>query len=533
MGKVFGTGDGTTGSTASNGTDGDAEGSSTGSAATSVGTGDGGTASGGTGGIRLDVGPGDTGGGGPGVIPTTCEQAEDAASSVGCVFYAVDLHNARGPGEAFAIAVANVQVDDAVSAVVERRNGTGGWDRVEGPTRIEPLDLAYFAVPEQYIYKTGIGQAYRVTTDAPVSVYQFNPLDGGSHSSDASLLLPINAWDSLGQITGYPGRQSGAQAPYLAVVSGHDGTTVQITPSADTDASTMFQYQGPPIGAGTAGAPMEFALQAGEFLQIAVDTGEPAPNLSGTRVRGLDETPVGVFYGHECTQLPYGRPACDHLEEQLPGLRMWGKHYVAARVPPRLEIEDPTLWEIHASEDGTVVTIDGDGVVPGLPLGDTSLDAGEVLTFEITGTRDAPGDFEVDATAPIMVVNYMTGAEPQDAPIAQTIGDPAMVQMCPVEQFLPRYVVLVPNQWENDHLTVTRRSGARIDVNGQAIPNDLFIPVADGTFEVARIPIYDGVWVLDGGAQGFGVVVSGADNYDSYAYLGGMGTAVINPIPPG
>ena len=32
----------------------------------------------------------------------------------------------------------------------------------------------------------------------------------------------------------------------------------------------------------------------------------------------------------------------------------------------------------------------------------------------------------------------------------ETIGDPAMVQLSPTEQFLPRYVVLVPGTWTND-----------------------------------------------------------------------------------
>jgi hypothetical protein len=47
------------------------------------------------------------------------------------------------------------------------------------------------------------------------------------------------------------------------------------------------------------------------------------------------------------------------------------------------------------------------------------------------------------------------------------------------------------------------------------------------------VPIVDGVHTLDGDGVAFGVVVVGWDEYDSYAYLGGVGTARINPTPEG
>src|SRR5690606_19329032 len=71
--------------------------------------------------------------------------------------------------------------------------------------------------------------AYRLRSDQPVTVYQYNPLDS-TLSNDASLLLPVNAWTgnyliaSWAQWSAFPG--------FYAVVASEDGTTVVVTPSA-------------------------------------------------------------------------------------------------------------------------------------------------------------------------------------------------------------------------------------------------------------------------------------------------------------
>jgi hypothetical protein len=112
-----------------------------------------------------------------------------------------------------------------------------------------------------------------------------------------------------------------------------------------------------------------------------------------------------------------------------------------------------------------------------------------------------------------------------------TTGDPASVQIAPFEQFLPRYVVLVPGTWMNDVGVVTRQAGAVVTIDGAPIPDASFNPVGNTGFEVARVPLGDGVHVLDGADSEFGIIVVGYDEYDSYAYLGGSGTAIINPDP--
>ena len=107
------------------------------------------------------------------------------------------------------------------------------------------------------------------------------------------------------------------------------------------------------------------------------------------------------------------------------------------------------------------------------------------------------------------------------------LGDPSQVQLAPIDQFLPRYVVLVPNVWEFDVATISRATGTEIRVDDVVVADSVFVAVGDD-FEVGRVPLSDGIHVLDGD-EPFSVVIAGFDEDDRYAYLGGAGTAIINP----
>ena len=257
---------------------------------------------------------------------------------------------------------------------------------------------------------------------------------------------------------------------------------------------------------------------------VEIMTKQNAATLSGTRITSDEDHPVAVFSGSECTfVLAY---SCDHLENQMSGVRLWGNTFVAARMPPRiLNMPESSVWQVYASEDNTQVSFDVSPAVDGVPA-DTTLDAGQMLTFEVDGTSVEPGDFVVSADKPIAVMNYMTGSS-----LANDLGDPAMVQIPAVEQFLPRYVVLVPQTWDPDFAILTRPTGVEIRVDGVAVDDMEFIPVSNA-WEVARIQIADGVHVFDGDAA-FGVIVAGYTDVNSYAYVGGIGTEVINPNPVG
>lgn len=91
--------------------------------------------------------------------------------------------------------------------------------------------------------------------------------------------------------------------------------------------------------------------------------------------------------------------------------------------------------------------------------------------------------------------------------------------------------MLIGTGWQVDVFVVTRPAGVTVSLDGVPIDDGAFISVG-GDYEVARIPSNDGVHTLEA-AEGFMVTVVGYSSADSYAYLGGTGTGVINPTPEG
>ena len=453
------------------------------------------------------------------IIPTTCEQAAAGESTVGCLFYGVDLDQNGGlEFDQFAIAVSNPQADTPADVVVEEKVG-GVWQMVDGTT-VAPQTLHAFSLADKHHQGSGVmaGGTYRVTSDVPIVAYQFNPLIQGAASSDASLLYPVSSWDSLNRALHWGG---GFGRGYLTIVAAFDGTTVEVVPTVATEAGTG-------VPAGSPGVPFSLTLDEGDIAEVMVTTSNTS--LVGSRIESDDpDKPIGVFSGHECAWIPHMVTACDHIEDQLSGVRLWGTSFVASRMPVREPATPETsLWQVVASEDDTTVTFTADPEVTGVPAGPQILQAGDVIEFYAGGTPAHPGDFLVDADKPIAVANYMTG---EGNLMTANAGDPAMAQQSPIEQYLPRYIVLVPSEWINDVLVVTRPAGVEVTIDGVAIDEGAFID-AGGGYEVARVPTTDGVHALDS-EEGFMVMVVGFDDADSYAYVGGTGTGVINPNPEG
>lgn len=463
----------------------------------------------------------------PPAIPTTCDEASGGQSTVGCRFYAVDMdaHDSVETSQ-YAIAVANVQLAAMANVTIETREG-GVWTTAAGPQPVGPLALYTFNLPDRHQDDTGlrVGGAYRVTSDVPVVAYQFNPVDGStSFLSDAAMLYPAAALDTINHVTAWKSmvdNTGGFQHSYATVIATVDGTMVTVDPSVPTAAGV-----GVPQGAPN--APFNVAMQEGDVLNIAVQS-LPA-SMTGTKITSNMDHPIAVFAGQECALIPESTCCCDHMEEQLAGVRQWGKTFIAARMPIRnAGAPENTLWQIYASEDGTSITIANDPGVTGIPSTQFVLNKGQMSEFYATGPVGEEGDFAITADKPIAVYGYMVGAQG----FGSDIGDPAMVAMAPIEQYLPRYVMLVPATWINDYAVITRPVGAQILLDGAAVPDASFNPVAASGYEVARVPLADGVHVFDGGLQSFSVIIVGFDQYDSYAYLGGTGTGKINPNPPG
>ena len=460
-----------------------------------------------------------------GTCISQCEAAEAIKSNIGCEFWAVDMANLP-PRDAYtySIVVANPSETEAVAVQI--------WDKRMGfetaimQQDIQPRQTHVFNVSGSHsgftshyngidagILDSGIaeGTAFRVTSDLPVLVTQFNPIGGANGAtSGASLLLPTHAlgndylhldWDR--------GFGSGAS---MNIVATEDDTQITITPSVNTPAGS----NGMP--AMTAGQPTVLNIDAYDYIQVSVDD----LNLSGSAIN--TNKPVAVFGGHSCASIPDENTGfCDHIEEQIFPLETWGTNYVAARTPARED--EPMAWRILASKENTTVTFD-----PPVSIGgQIVLDTGQWAGFE------ADGDFVVEADFPVLLAGYMLGRQ---AANDSGVGDPYMVLMVPTEQYRDDYVVLVDDSYSQDYLKLIRTAGQEVTVQclGGPVPENRWTQVGNSNFETAAIDVNPGEAQCQTGTnqasseEGFGVIVSGQGTNVSYAYPGGLTLDAINPL---
>jgi hypothetical protein len=320
-----------------------------------------------------------------------------------------------------------------------------------------------------------------VTSDNPISVYGLNQRN---FSTDAYLAIPTAAWENEYLVMSYSGTfPDGSQ---FGIVAKEDNTTITITPTAS-------------YGGNIAGVPFVITLDEGETYQGRSGAGV---DLTGTTIEA--SSPVGVFGGHFCANVPIGVAFCDHLTEMIPPSNSWGQSFVTV---PFAERENGDIFRILASEDNTDINVNG--ASQGL------LDRGEFIEINLSVASS------IQSTAPVLVAQFMQGNEIDSD---EFVGDPAMMIIPPREQFLGSYTVSTPaTGFVTNHLNIVvdNNGVGSIQLDGVNIPSEDFSPIPGTNFNSAQIPVDLGTYTLTS-STAFGVFVYGTNDDDSYAYPGGQ-----------
>jgi IgGFc binding protein len=354
--------------------------------------------------------------------------------------------------------------------------------------------------------------AYHLVSTAPVTVYQFNPLEYtlpgageiNSYTNDASLLLPTNVWRQT-YIAAAWEQTLGFSPSELAVTAQQDGTQVTITARANTVAA-----QGAP--AFQAGVPQTVTLNAGDVIEITTRTGD----LTGSLISSTK--PVQLISGHFCAFVPDGIRACDHLEESMFSVDSLGKRYIVnAPAVTSIPSGKAEVVRVIATAPNTNLTFTPPQ--PGVPT--TIANAGDYVQIANTAAS-----FLIEGDQKILVSQYMEG---QDA--GGGTGDPAMALAVPLEQFRTSYLFHAPLNYESNYVDVTAPMGAAITLDGNALG---FTPIGTTGYGLARVyplgagPLGDGNHSITG-TMAFGITVYGYGQYTSYWYPGGLNlTDIIN-----
>lgn len=492
-----------------------------------------------------------------GACTDPCSLSKAERSYVGCEYFAVDLDNAPAskgysPRDAqFAIVVSYAGSTEH-SVPIKIYTMVNGQEKVVASGSVNSGGIKVFTVGPQNVTGTTKGvSAFRVSAAAPVTAYQFNPLNNTlqAFSNDASLLLPVPSLDKdylavtgdgiVVQDTDDPNKTYD-MGSFVTVVGTRDNTTVTIIPSTEI-------APGPGIPGGK--AKLTKTINRYEVLSVMSDVKGSATggnNLSGTLVHA--SAPVAVFSGNGATVMPTGatqKCCADHLEEQMIPLSAWGKSFVAARTRPRKLVGAPELdwWRITGGANGVKLTY-----VPSAPAGaPTQLDMGKSVQFS------SAGSFVVQGSGPILLTQFMASASHTGEISASNpcnadsqcgglgfeaachtgycgpVGDPAMTLVPPVEQFRNDYVFLVPNDYYKDYATFIMPVGAKLTLDGKPVSQQA-TPI--GALKGTQYGLIHH-WLTDGrhrvsADRPFGVLVYGLDAYVSYGYPAGLDLKRIN-----
>lgn len=522
------------------GTTGDASDSATPTTSDGTGTGAGGTSSGG-GGLKYDLGV-ETGDTGP--TGTACQMAVMAKANTGCLFWAVDLPNAwkvtlsPAPEEqTYAIVAANTGGETAAVSVYAGADGT-------------PLQSANLGDGQIHVFKfdntqgiktreNSVGLAYRVESDQPITLYQFNPLDNSTEvfSNDASLLFPVHALDrDYTAVTGDGMRLFGPGGDYNA------GAFVTVVATEDDTVIELYPPKGVPLYPGATSVEIDagqtYTLMSNAVLSLLQNQAGQG-NLSGTRVAA--SKPVAVFSGNVASFEPTPQQGCcaDHLEHQMLPLSAWGSSYAVVLAPPNNDDggEDKVRVRITGSFDATKLAY-SPAAPPGAP---PSIDAYETVSFVADKSFIVTADQNFAVTQ-FLLSNEVITEDPtpdDDADNGTWPGDPAMILVPATAQYQSRYVFLVPAEYERNAVTIVRPAGAQVQLDGVDVTaTGDWGPVGSGdgvAYERAHFLLKSGAHQVEAGDDAkVGITVVGYDVAVSFGYAGGSGAAFIGaaPVPP-
>jgi hypothetical protein len=297
----------------------------------------------------------------------------------------LDIYVGANP---YAVAVANTTNQEATITITRGANAVANGVVAAGSVKVFPLpwvnELAKGTGPTALV----VDGAYRLRSTQPVTVYQYNPLNADV-TNDASLMLPVNTWTGNYLVaawqywSGYPG--------FYSVTASQDNTKVTLKApkgGVPTQAGGGVDGQGNGV----------VMMNEGDVLQVMTGNGGDETGAIVTA-----DKPVQVVGGHDCTQVPIGTAACDHLEESMFPIEALAKEYIV--VPPvqvpNDQLEKAIRVRIIASEDNTTLTFD-----PDQPVGKLLAKAGDFVEIPNTTAK-----FVVKSDKKILVAEYMVGQQ--------------------------------------------------------------------------------------------------------------------------
>jgi hypothetical protein len=499
--------------------------------------------------------------------PQTCAEAAVVKSHVGCEFWPTVTFNPVYSVFDFAAVVANVgrspadvKVEQHGSVVVRATVQPGGLEKIYLPwvSALKGKDFDACTRGGRPTASVRVnGGAYHLTSDVPLAVWQFNPLEykagvGGPPGKDwtcpyapapcngngidclsvtngASLLLPTSVLTGTYRLFGSSGARG--LTPDLdndtpgayAITATHDGTQVTVALAKNARIAV-----GSGVAAPTPDGKLSFSLDQGDVVELlgawGASLGALNSDLSGSLV--VADQPIQIISLVPITCVPSpevaGQGYPDHVEESLLPAEALGDRYVVGSPSTALGKTVGHYVRFYGNFDGTDLGYQSGAPPVGAP---TSLAAGEVV--EIGPVQES---FEVFGNHSFAVASFLRGAQVVD-PINRR-GDPSMSFAVAVAQFRSRYTFLAPTDYDVSFADILIPNGTAVKLDGKpltATPE----PIAGSDWSIVRQQLSSGM----NGAhrleanEPVSLQVIGFGHATSYYYPGGLNLNRIS-LPP-
>jgi hypothetical protein len=294
---------------------------------------------------------------------------------------------------------------------------------------------------------TGMGYAWHIVTDVPVTAYDMLPYGGAlSYLPSAELLIPTTAWTTnYFGIVPFRGDADSSEGPQWGqIVASQDGTVVKVVPNTVTlPAGTM-------VASAPEGTVTTYTLNAGQYVQW-----QDSMEMSDTVISS--NYPIGFSGGlaYDCyMSVTSTGGGCDSAHQQIPPISALGNDYVAPPFATRMASMAPESipYRIVGVVDGTTLKYDPPGLTSttGTMYGQppTTLSAGQVVDFETmlafrVTSQDPNHPFYVGQVMPGCFVTggSRTGCSPTGEGAGDCcLGDEEFVNIFPPAQFHRRHV---------------------------------------------------------------------------------------------
>lgn len=280
-------------------------------------------------------------------------------------------------------------------------------------------------LPESWVYHptpgAGLNRTVYVKSSADISLYVANE---ARNSFDASIVLPTHALGTDYMIqTSVNESNYSTGYPCFMIIATKDDTRIKLEGGNITRLNPVYN------------ATTGITLQEGQSYFIR-SSATSITDLSGIRVsvwprEGHPEDScktIAVFNGNVVTCIPNDLgDNRDHLVEQAYPISNWGTKFAITSTDGYVSFPTSNLdvdyIRITASENNTVVKLNGDTV-------DSDLDLGE--TYANTLLRST-GSCYIETDKPVACYLYQRSAD-QRGLSNDSIGDPSMVWIAPIER---------------------------------------------------------------------------------------------------